>query len=75
MGYAYDDKHVLTFGKHAGSRLGDVPAGYLLWLLENSSMRENVGIFGYILKNKESLEAAAEEEKKEYYKNKKKRDE
>ena len=29
-------RDVLPFGKHAGQPVGDVPSGYLIWLVESS---------------------------------------
>ena len=71
MGHALDDKHEITFGKHAGAKLGDIPASYLLFIADSDGTRETVGIFGYVLKNRDRLEKEAEEAKREYIKNKK----
>lgn len=32
VGQKVDDKFIMPFGQHAGEYLGDIPAGYLLWL-------------------------------------------
>ena len=31
-----NDNSLMTFGKHWGKKLADVPADYLLWLYENN---------------------------------------
>ena len=31
---------VMPFGKHKGEFLGDIPKAYLLWLLENTDIKQ-----------------------------------
>lgn len=58
--FNHDDE--ITFGKHEGTRMGDVPASYLLWLWNNgmweartaSQQRDPVRL--YIIKHFNTLE-------------------
>jgi len=43
------DTDKMPFGKHAGKRMEDVPASYLLWLWDNGVWQEpHKSIHGYI---------------------------
>lgn len=66
MGFAYDDYHQITFGKHEGKALKDVPAGYLIWIADSPKSQETVGIFGYVHKNRAKLEEQSADEKNRY---------
>ena len=48
---------VLTFGKHAGKELGEVPREYVEWLLE--SRRKDVVLYEQELERRDLLEASA----------------
>ena len=52
-----DDNSLMTFGKHKGKKLKDVPAEYLLWwyYLEDSD-KQNEELWYYIDDNFESIE-------------------
>ena len=65
--YAFTDKDTLPFGKHQGEKLGDVPAGYLLFLADSDNTKASVGIFLYVTNNREALEA---EEKEKFFRDK-----
>lgn len=71
MGHAWDDHNRIPFGKYAGKKLGDIPAGYLIFIADSENTQATVGIFGYVLKNRERLEAQAKKEKEDYHANKK----
>ena len=46
---ALTDTDKITFGKYQGKMLQDVPAGYLLWLYEESNIKEkNIALYNYI---------------------------
>ena len=63
MSYAFDGEHEITFGKHRGKRLADIPASYLLWLAESEHTLQTVGIFGYVHKHRQRLERERDEGK------------
>ena len=65
MSHSFEGEHRISFGKHKGQCLEDIPAQYLLWLAGSDQTRETVGIFGYVLKNRQRLEREAEEAKRE----------
>lgn len=57
----YNDDTPMPFGKHRGLRMQDVPAEYLLWLLDENSPRGNEGrdrkaLLDYIEENRDVLE-------------------
>lgn len=49
------DETVMTFGLHKGQKLGDINAGYLLWLLKELSDDFRVNLFRYLSENEEAL--------------------
>ncbi len=54
------DSDRMTFGKHKGERLADVPASYLLWCYrELELIRKYPGLRAYIEKNLRRLQAEA----------------
>lgn len=57
MADAYCDTDPMPFGKYKGVRLGDVPAGYLLWLY-NQGPNANLRLENYL---KRSLAALQQE--------------
>lgn len=48
------DEDIMPFGKHEGKKLANVPASYLLWLLEQGC--NHGGVRRYIEENKTVLE-------------------
>lgn len=57
----YSDETPMPFGKHRGLRMQDVPAEYLLWLLDENSPRGAEGrdrkaLLDYIEENRDVLE-------------------
>lgn len=58
--FTHDDE--ITFGKYRGTRMGDVPASYLLWLWNNGMWKQdtlsqrNDPIRKYIVEHFNSLE-------------------
>jgi uncharacterized protein (DUF3820 family) len=51
---ALEDTDLMPWGKYKGQEMQDVPATYLIWLLENEKCSGDVK--NYILENKEVLE-------------------
>lgn len=49
------DNTVMTFGLHKGQKLGDINAGYLLWLLKELTDDFRVNLFRYLSENEEAL--------------------
>lgn len=49
------DTDPMPWGKYAGEKMANIPAGYLLFLLENNKCSGDVK--EYILENKETLES------------------
>lgn len=49
----------LPFGKYKGQHVESVPAGYLLWCLEQDWISRYSRLHQYILKNKKDLEKDA----------------
>jgi hypothetical protein len=61
MSEAFKDDDLITFGKHMGTAMKDVPASYLLWLWENGMWRETLSnrsdpVRLYIIENFHALE-------------------
>lgn len=64
----FTDKTPIPFGKHKGTSLGNVPASYLLWWLDEGSKEDFPALRQYVLKNQRALEIeASEEEDYKYY--------
>jgi Putative quorum-sensing-regulated virulence factor len=57
-----DDAYEMTFGKYRGTPIGEVPAGYLLWLWDNGLWDSHVRgaeadpVRQYIIKHFAALE-------------------
>jgi hypothetical protein len=51
----YTDESLMPFGQHKGEKLANVPARYLLYILENFKLHDNLK--KYIEDNKRVLEA------------------
>lgn len=48
------DKSPMPYGQHKGFKMEDVPAKYLMWLLEKK--RANDRVKAYIISRKESID-------------------
>lgn len=59
----YTDETILTWGKHSGKKLANIPANYLLWLFENKKANLDGKLKRYIEQNLDILNL---EQKKEY---------
>ena len=54
----FDDNTKMPFGKHKGLKLEDVPATYLLWLLDQMMEDDDKArLVVYIMENKSALES------------------
>jgi len=61
-GQKVDDNTRIHFGKHAGKKLIDVPAGYLLWLSDQPRFKvKNPELSAYIEDNRKALELEQKE--------------
>jgi len=49
-----DDNSIMPYGAHKGTKMANVPANYLLWLLNNNKCSGDVK--AYIEDNKDVLE-------------------
>jgi len=55
------DNDLMSFGKHKGKRMKDVPGKYLCWLLEQDWFEEKwPNIHAYIVNNIETIEEEKE---------------
>jgi hypothetical protein len=61
-GKPLEDTDEITFGKHRGEKLGSIPAGYFIYLLDNCDIRGR--LYDYIKKNEKRLRTDAKLEKK-----------
>lgn len=52
---ALKDTDLMPWGKHKGVKMANVPASYLLWLLESGNLSGGV-VRDYIQENKETLQ-------------------
>lgn len=52
-----DEESIIHFGKYRGKKLSEVPAGYLIWILENANVQPDLK--AYILKNEDRLREKA----------------
>ena len=46
---------VMPWGEHEGTKLDDVPASYLLWLLQQRWLADWPGLYAYIKANEDTL--------------------
>lgn len=51
----WTDATVMPWGKHRGKRLEDVPPDYLLWLYEQTWIKDWVGLHAYLKKHEDQL--------------------
>ncbi len=57
-----NDTTIMPFGKYAGVALGNIPAGYLIWLYDNFDFRyKDLYLKNYI---KENMDVLIQESKK-----------
>lgn len=49
----------MTFGKHRGERISEVPASYLLWLYDEGNIENYPEVLEYVENNKEILKKEA----------------
>ena len=61
-----DDKTLMPFGAHKGKMLANVPAQYLIWILENKKLSDRPDIEEYIKDNLDLLRRQAKEEYNEW---------
>lgn len=54
----------IPFGKYQGTRIGDVPASYLIWLLEQGGPDRHPEIRDYIEEHEDDLRLEIEQEKR-----------
>lgn len=52
---AWTDQTVMPWGKHKGQKLSELPASYLLWLFEQTWIRDWHGLYLYLKKNEDLL--------------------
>ena len=54
-----DDDDEIWFGKHKGTRLGEIPASYLIWLadeIDPGQSNRHDALMVYIAENRDCLE-------------------
>lgn len=61
------DSDIMSWGKHKGKRIGDVPASYLLWFYEQDWAQSRASLFAYVAKHYVRLEKEASCEEHDYY--------
>jgi len=61
------DESIMSFGKHQGKALKDVPASYLMWLYDEPASVGNADLRRYIEENKEVLLKEINESKVNYH--------
>lgn len=57
----------MPFGKHKGTRLGDIDASYLLWLLDQDWITQHIGLFRYLKKYETQISEDADAEESDYW--------
>ena len=55
------DTDVMTFGKHKGKKLSEVPADYFDWWTNYDSTVNTIRLYLYCLENKDVLDSEMEE--------------
>lgn len=66
----YDDTTILTWGKHYGKALANVPASWLLWAYKNTDLQSDMFLKEYIENNMQLLEQQANDEKRDFFNSK-----
>ena len=64
MAHIYTAQSIISWGKHKGKKLQDLPAGYLLWLYDNIKYLD-VGLKRYIKLHFSSLKDLARQDNME----------
>jgi uncharacterized protein (DUF3820 family) len=57
-----NDDYLIPFGKYRGKRIGDVPADYLIWFIEQEWSNKWPDLEAYVLKNEKQLLKEARDE-------------
>ena len=57
----WNDSTVLPFGVHKGTKLSLVPASYLLWLFEQTWIKDWPGLYAYLKAHENQLMAEKRE--------------
>ncbi len=60
---AWTDQSRMPWGKHKGEKLMDVPASYLLWLFEQTWIKDYPGLHAYLKKNEDLLMSEKNEDR------------
>lgn len=58
----WTDATIMPWGKHKGMKLGEVPADYLLWLFEQTWVRDYPGLHLYLKAHEVQLMAEKQQE-------------
>jgi hypothetical protein len=58
----WTDATVMPWGEHKGKRLGELPASYLLWLFEQTWIRDWPGLHLYLKAHESQLMAEKKED-------------
>ncbi len=59
-----NDNSLMPWGEHKGKKLGDIPAGYLLWLFGQPWIVEHRELYAYLKENEKCLlEESSEEDR------------
>lgn len=62
----WTDDTVMPWGAHKGTKLADVPEGYLLWLLEQSWLKEAwPGLYTYVHSREDDLRSDVQQRDEE----------
>lgn len=54
---AWTDQTVMPWGQHKQKKLKDIPASYMLWLYEQTWIKDWPGLHAYLKKNEDLLMA------------------
>jgi uncharacterized protein (DUF3820 family) len=38
----FEDNNIMSFGKYKGQPLGDIPDSYIIWMWENTDLKESI---------------------------------
>lgn len=38
----FEDDNIMAFGKHKGKLLGEIPDSYIIWMWENTDLKESI---------------------------------
>jgi len=59
----WTDQTLMPWGKHKGSKLVDIPPAYLLWLFEQTWIKDYPGLHAYLKKNEDLLMSEKNEDR------------